>query len=298
MNYNGTYYYYVTDLQGDVVAILNSSGTSVVTYTYDAWGKLLTTSGTMASALGAHNPLRYRGYVHDTELGLYYLQSRYYNPALGRFINADQYPSTGQGFTGNNMFIYCGNNPVNHCDKNGNSWTLIGAGIIASVVSGIANALATATNGGSVEECVMSGLVGMVSGAIGFGVAFATGFSTAGNIAARAVSSTICDLGTAWVTNGEITEKDIATTIVDVTIDVCYSTITYYYTDPIQDTLQQTFVNGFVDGSMDVAETYLLYSQPNTSTPVTSAPKGSGNRYRSNMSMATKGGHNYAICAY
>ena len=65
--YNGTTYYYATNLQGDVVAILNASGTDVVTYTYDAWGKLLTTDGIMASTLGVLNPIRYRGYVYDTD---------------------------------------------------------------------------------------------------------------------------------------------------------------------------------------------------------------------------------------
>ena len=110
--YNGVVYYYALNLQGDVVAILNSSGAQVVGYTYDAWGRLLSTTGTMASTLGLHNPLRYRGYVYDTETGLYYLQSRYYNPEWGRFINADGYVSTGQGLLGNNMFAYCLNNPI------------------------------------------------------------------------------------------------------------------------------------------------------------------------------------------
>ena len=119
VNYNGTIYYYVTNIQGDVVGILNSSGTEVVTYTYDAWGNLLSTGGSMASTLGVHNPLRYRGYVYDTELGLYYLQSRYYNPTWGRFINADALVSTGQGILGNNMFVYCLNNPINLHDPNG-----------------------------------------------------------------------------------------------------------------------------------------------------------------------------------
>ena len=116
---NGATYYYVTNLQGDVSAILNSSGTAVVLYTYDAWGNILTTTGSMATTLGTLNPLRYRGYVYDAETGLYYLQSRYYNPELGRFINADAYVSTGQGFVGNNMFAYCGNNPVNCSDPSG-----------------------------------------------------------------------------------------------------------------------------------------------------------------------------------
>jgi RHS repeat-associated protein len=119
VTYNGTNYYYATNLQGDVTAILNTSGTAVVQYTYDAWGKLLTTTGSMASTLGAHNPLTYRGYVYDNESGLYYLQSRYYNPALGRFLNADAFIATGQGILGNNMFTYCSNNPANRIDTSG-----------------------------------------------------------------------------------------------------------------------------------------------------------------------------------
>ena len=119
VTYSGTTYYYATNLQGDVTAILNTSGTAVVTYTYDAWGNILTTTGTMAETLGAVNPLRYRGYVYDTETRFYYLQSRYYDPEIGRFINADSYASTGQGVLGCNMFAYCNNNPVNYHDSNG-----------------------------------------------------------------------------------------------------------------------------------------------------------------------------------
>ena len=107
VKYNGTTYIYATNLQGDVIAILTTSGTPVVEYTYDAWGNILTTTGSMASTLGVHNPLRYRGYVYDTELGLYYLQSRYYDPEMGRFLNADALVATGQGLLGNNMFAYC-----------------------------------------------------------------------------------------------------------------------------------------------------------------------------------------------
>ena len=141
INLNGTTYYYVTNLQGDVVGILDSTGTQVVGYTYDAWGKLLSTTGSMASTLGLHNPLRYRGYVYDRETGLYYLQSRYYNPTWGRFINADTYASTGQGLIGHNMFVYCGNNPVARIDIAGESFSIVlgfnfnifGWGIIGSI---------------------------------------------------------------------------------------------------------------------------------------------------------------------
>jgi len=119
VTYNGTTYFYATNIQGDVLAIMDADEYTVVAYSYDAWGKLLSVTGSMASTLGALNPLRYRGYVYDTETGLYYVSSRYYDPEMGRWINADGFVSTGQGFTGNNMFAYCGNNPVLLKDTSG-----------------------------------------------------------------------------------------------------------------------------------------------------------------------------------
>ena len=115
MKYNGTVYYYVTNLQGDVMRIVNASGTVMASYDYDPYGKVISATGTLANV----NPLRYRGYVYDQETSLYYLQSRYYDPAVGRFINADSYASTGQGIIGYNMFAYCGNSPVNFSDETG-----------------------------------------------------------------------------------------------------------------------------------------------------------------------------------
>ena len=114
-------YYYVTNLQGDVVNILNASGGIVATYSYNAWGKVLTATGTMAGV----NPLRYRGYYYDTDTGLYYLKSRYYDPEICRFINGDSNVSTGQGFVGTNMFAYCGNNPVSRVDSGGYVWETV-----------------------------------------------------------------------------------------------------------------------------------------------------------------------------
>ena len=119
VKYGNTTYYYVVNIQGDVVAILNTSGTAVVEYTYDAWGKLYSTIGTLADTLGEVNPLTYRGYVYDSDTELYYLQSRYYDPEVGRFINADGLVATGQGLLGNNMFAYCNVNPVNYSDHCG-----------------------------------------------------------------------------------------------------------------------------------------------------------------------------------
>jgi RHS repeat-associated protein len=100
------------------MGIVSEAGQLVVSYEYDAWGNVLEISGSMATTLGTLNPLTYRGYVYDHETDLYYLQSRYYNPEWGRFLNADSFVSTG-GILGSNMFAYCGNNPVRYADYSG-----------------------------------------------------------------------------------------------------------------------------------------------------------------------------------
>ena len=135
-NVTGTYtYLYRTNVQGDVVGIYTTDGTLLASYVYDAWGNFTetvhstTTEATIASSL----PFRYRSYYYDIEIGLYYLNTRYYDPAIGRFISADGYVSTGQGLIGNNMFAYCENNPVNRKDPAGQFW--ITALIITAVVA-------------------------------------------------------------------------------------------------------------------------------------------------------------------
>ena len=130
--YNGTPYYYIKNLQGDVVAIVNSVGLPMGSYTYDPWGKIVSVSGTIAEI----NPIRYRGYYYDSETGLYYLNSRYYDPDTCRFINADGViAGVGGDIKGYNLFTYCFNNPVNMDDGNGNwpSWNDINAGFKKAV---------------------------------------------------------------------------------------------------------------------------------------------------------------------
>ena len=107
------------NLQGDIVAIIDDSGTQVVEYTYDAWGKMLTKTGTLAATLGTLNPFRYRGYVYDEETGMYYLRSRYYNPMWGRFINADLVLGQKGRLFSHNVFTYCNNSPVRGSDPSG-----------------------------------------------------------------------------------------------------------------------------------------------------------------------------------
>ena len=114
-------YYYVLNLQGDVVGLMNTSMQMVVKYSYDPWGKLTGTNATSAYvALAQANPLRYRSYCYDIETGFYYLQTRYYDPTIARFINADGYLTTDvDGLLSANMFAYCENNPVTNSDPTG-----------------------------------------------------------------------------------------------------------------------------------------------------------------------------------
>jgi len=121
MGYEGKDYYFQKNILGDIEAIYQGS-TKVVQYTYDAWGNVLSVTGTLASTIGQENPFRYRGYYYDTETGLYYLQSRYYDPQVGRFINADEPVLVGAtgSMLGCNLYSYCENNPVMNIDPTGN----------------------------------------------------------------------------------------------------------------------------------------------------------------------------------
>ena len=118
-------YFYGKNAQGDVVAIFNSDSALVARYYYDAWGNVVSIKNASGNEITAStnvaiiNPIRYRSYYYDKDTGFYYLNSRYYDPQVGRFINADVYVSTGQGIIGNNMFAYCGNNPVMFYDPDG-----------------------------------------------------------------------------------------------------------------------------------------------------------------------------------
>ncbi len=127
-NLNWTEYLYVKNAQGDIAEILDKDGKQVVSYTYDAWGKVESISGSSADTVGKLNPMRYRGYYEDTEVGLYYLQSRYYNPKVCRFISTDEplvINNTILDTTDANLYAYCNNNSINMIDMNGNKSTYI-----------------------------------------------------------------------------------------------------------------------------------------------------------------------------
>ncbi len=158
------FYYYIYNVQGDVIALADAStGKLVVTYTYDAWGKLMELKDTTANSVGTLNPFRYRGYYYDAETGLYYLQTRYYDPEVGRFINADAFTSTDiSSPLGTNMFAYCENNPILRSDPTG-EWVNILVGGILGGVSSLVDGLIDGKEGG---QLIKSIVIGTISGAL------------------------------------------------------------------------------------------------------------------------------------
>ncbi len=125
--WNGTQYLYLTNQTGDVISITDAQGNEIVQYDYDPWGKCnflqpMIADEKFANDIANINPIRYRGYYLDSETGYYYLQSRYYDPDICRFINADVYnipQNSKEDFAGINLFAYCNNEPINSLDING-----------------------------------------------------------------------------------------------------------------------------------------------------------------------------------
>ena len=178
-------YYYLVNAQGDVSAILDSGGKIAASYDYDAWGnctvydssaKVLTDPTSIANL----NPLRYRGYYYDAETGFYYLQSRYYDPAICRFINADTFATTdANGFLSANMFAYCENNPVSNSDSEGE----FPIQVVAAAVSGVVNLATSWASAKATGQTFtfLDGAVAFVAGAVGV-------FGSAGRFASAAIS--------------------------------------------------------------------------------------------------------------
>ena len=197
MEYEGDMYYYLRNGQNDVIGIIDDIGAVVARYTYDPWGKPLTVkdgNGVDIAANATHvanvNPFRYRGYFYDTETGFYYLQTRYYDPVTGRFINAE--PNLYDGafdfnsrIIGFNAYAYCANNPVMYADPNGEFLltALIVGAFAGAAISGAVSAVSQYVNTGEIDWKVVgvNALFGAASGALA-----TTGIGFAASVAANA----------------------------------------------------------------------------------------------------------------
>ena len=142
-------YYFAHNWRGDITSIYDAGGNVVAKYEYDDWGNVLTVTDannksiTDKNHIANLNPFRYRSYYYDSESGLYYLMSRYYDPVVHRFINADDRIDTNNSILGSNLFAYCNNNPIIYYDPNGHSF-LIAIGIV--IVSALVAVICTASS--------------------------------------------------------------------------------------------------------------------------------------------------------
>ena len=195
------FYYYIYNVQGDVIALADAStGKLAATYTYDAWGKIVKINNQAPEKVASTNianinPFRYRGYYYDTETSLYYLQTRYYDPEVGRFIFPDKYTTTGQGVIGNNMFAYCNNNPIQYKDDNGDF--CIQAAIIGGIVDAGVSIMCSIFDAAEKHEQLNVGEM-----LFDAGVSFALGFISSGSeLKAIEKAVNIVDAGVSFVTS-------------------------------------------------------------------------------------------------
>ena len=175
--YEGAEYYYMKNVQGDIIGIVDAEGVIQAVYTYEPFGKLFsieTKSGFLRYdgdwSVGGMNPIRYRGYYYDYDTKLYYLNSRYYDPYVGRFLNADDTDTllcSPYELTDKNLFAYCDNNPIMRVDYIGDFWMLIG-GAIGALVGGAVSAVSQYVTTGKIDWRVVgvNAAAGAISGAI------------------------------------------------------------------------------------------------------------------------------------
>ena len=179
----GTEYYYVKNAQNDVTAIANADGTVIANYYYDSWGKLIEITGD--TAIAELNPIRYRSYYYDSETEWYFLNSRYYSPELCRFISGDS--QINDDTLGNNLFSYCGDNPINRADKQGEGWWIVAGAAIGAVASFAGTVISNVSSG----RVWHTGWAGALAGGAVAGALAASGHPVAGAFAGAFVESAV-----------------------------------------------------------------------------------------------------------
>ena len=242
-------YLFVKNIQGDILYVYSSTGNKLVSYVYDAWGNIISTTYSNGGATTAarFNPFTYRGYYRDSETGMYYLNSRYYNPKMGRFINADDINNLGAegDVLSHNLYIYCLNNPVNRTDAQGEwsipNWAKIAIGAVA--LAG-AVALTVATGGGAA--------------AVAIGVA---------KIAGSVALSTATSAGIGYITNGKEGAIDGACNgFMFGSISACGGAVIKYgqtvqaakAADPLNKALEQLDASGLRPGQTEISRSEVM----------------------------------------
>ena len=221
--YNNQTYFYMKSVQGDISALLDSTGGVLARYMYDAWGNHVVTDNsgveiTDTESVAHLNPFRYRSYYYDTETKLYFLKTRYYDPEIGRFMTIDgiEYldPETINGL---NLYAYCGNNPVSNVDPNGNdfwSWLLGGLSLVAGAIlcfvpGGQAIGAALIVGGASITASnimAASGVDSKIASLISSGLDIVAGIALCFVPGMQGLGASLIGSGTLGIAGGYISE--------------------------------------------------------------------------------------------
>ena len=204
-------YFYVRNLQGDVVGIFDSSGNKIAEYDYDAFGNCTTVYG-LASSIGKYNPIRYRGYYCDIETNWYFLNARYYAPELRRFISPDDTAYLDpESVNGLNLYAYCNNDPVNYCDPSGHfSFLILGISIGVSLLFEVIDDYLDGGFGDGSHDPgdYLGALISGFFGALGGGLASQVAFAFVGGLADAVLSGDLEEDGF-WKTMCNITLSSV-----------------------------------------------------------------------------------------
>ena len=231
-------YYYILNQQGDVIRIVDTSGKTVAEYTYNGWGEILNVSNAKGSEIGTLNPIRYRGYYYDSELNMYYLQSRYYDPVMKRMIASDDESlTTGATLNNNNLFAYCDNNPVNRADTEGECWNVVAGALLGAGISGGVELLGEAIAGEKIDAKSVAIAAGM--GAIDGGLAaigckppsvrtFEKIYTVASEV--KGIKDEISYQKKVYESSGEKTKSGVAMAVLRGTANIAYSKAVDHFT--------------------------------------------------------------------
>ena len=223
-------YAFEKNIFGDVVAVYNAdTGVKLISYTYGAWGDTVTSYHNGGSSTTAtKNPYKYRGYYYDSDLAMYYLQTRYYDPAICRFINADIPEIIGVTFyslTDKNLFAYCDNNPVMRVDPDGKFWNYVIGGVAGATAGGVSVAINSYAITGEVNwSCV---IIGATTGAVG-GIIGASGLGWGVQAVSSMALSSINDIGISKAQGVDVNWKDVlVNAVISGGISSVASSLTY-----------------------------------------------------------------------
>ena len=172
LTYESEIYMYLRNAQNDIIGLLDKDGKAVVRYTYDSWGQVVKIEGTLKDKVGARNPFRYKGYYYDVETGLYYCRSRYYDPAIRRFISADdtQVLRNNLDMLGEkNLYAYCDDNPITRVDGDGQCWNILAGAVIGAAMNVLAGGVAAAVTGQeyTAGDMIAAAIAGGIAGGFG-----------------------------------------------------------------------------------------------------------------------------------